>query len=67
MLLIGCDLENMPALHSSTNPKVILTPAISFIIETSSYLGKIYHKYLVLEVLLDAPCDNEKKLVEMTP
>ena len=38
MLLIGCDLENVPALHSFTNPKVILTPAISFIIETSSYL-----------------------------
>ena len=38
MLLTGCDLENVPALHSFTNSKVILTPQISFIIETSSYL-----------------------------
>ena len=29
MLLTGCDLENVPALHNFTNPKVILTPVIN--------------------------------------
>ena len=38
MLLTDCDLENVPALHSFANSKVILTPAVSFIIEKASCL-----------------------------
>ena len=59
MLSTGCDLENVPVLHSFINSKVILTPVISLIIETSSYSVRsphVYHKYLVL----GAPCGNDK-------
>ena len=45
MSLTGCDLENFPALHSFTNPKVILTPVIIFIIETSSYLVRYITRF----------------------